>query len=272
MLIDMRAPHLRMTVGVAILTAACAGGQEPSTDVERLAHGREIVERMSTTLAAAQSLSVSFDEIRQITLPNGKPQQLTMAREVVVRRPDRLYARAKGDHDTEAFYDGVGLTLVMHKERVFGQARLPETLDKALDAIAERYGVPLPVGDFLYSSPASALLSDATRGGWVKRETLNGVEHDHLSFTDSGVKWDVWIASDGHPPLPGRLVLDLPEAKRLRHVDITFRDWNLAPQIPADRFEPSVPPDYEGIAIVQRAAVLRHIDKSSASEKSEPER
>jgi hypothetical protein len=267
----LKATHLWMAIGVTMLSTAC-GGAEPSTDAERLARGREIVERMSATLAAAQSLSVSFEEKRQITLPSGKPQQLSLTREVIVRRPDRLYARTTGDHDIEAFYDGVGLTLVMHKEKAFGQARLPETLDRALDAISERYGVQLPVGDFLYSSPTKALVSDTMKGGWVKRESLNGAEHDHLSFTDAGVKWDVWIASDERRRLPGRLVLELPEGKRLRQVDITFRDWNLSPQIQANRFDPSVPPDYEGIAIVQRAAVLRNAKDTPETDKSDAKR
>ena len=264
-----------LSVPVAVLpilaTAAC-GGREPSSAAERLARGREIVEQMSAKLGAAQAFSVTTDEKREVIRPGGDPQPTAMTRELVVRRPDRLYVRTKGDQDNEAYYDGVGLTLVMHKHRVFGQARMPETLDRALDAISERYGVPMPVADFLYSSPSKALLSEKSEGGWVGREDVGGRPQNHLSFTDSGVKWDLWVPATGDP-LPSRAVVELPNNKRLRKLDVTFRDWNLAPNIPADRFDPTVPKDYEGIAIVQRASVLRNIpDAASPDEAGAPKR
>jgi len=46
---------------------------------------------------------------------------------------------------------------------------------------------------------------------------------------------------------------------------MTFKNWNLAPQIAEDRFSPTVPADYEGVAIVQRARVLRDMPKDEAT-------
>lgn len=254
-----------------ILIGAC-GPREPSTDAERLARGREIVEQMSAKLGGAQTFTVATDDKREEISAGGKPVQITISREVVVRRPDRLYVRTKGDHDNEAFYDGIGLTLVMHKQKVFGQARMPETLDRALDAMSERYGIPMPVADLLYSSPAKALLSDKSAGGWVGREDIGGRPHNHVAFTDSGVKWELWVPAMGDP-LPTRAVVELPTNKRLKKADVTFHDWNLAPSIPADRFDPTVPKDYEGIAVVQRASILRNRpDAAAPAEGSAPKR
>jgi hypothetical protein len=267
----MRNSTIRSIVGPFLLLAAACGPREPATDAERLARGREIVERLSGTLAAAQAFSVKTDETRQLNRPGGEPQQLRLTREITVRRPDRLYVRTTGDHNNEVYYDGVGLTLVMHGEKVFGQARMPETLDRTLDAISERYGVPIPVADFLYSSPAKALLSDSTKGGWVGRERVGTVEQDHLAFTDTGVKWEVWVPAEGHP-LPSRGVMEFPDGKRLRKLDVTFQEWNLAPSITGNRFNPVVPKDYEGIAIVQRASVLRNIPAEPAGTSGTPKR
>jgi hypothetical protein len=36
---------------------------------------------------------------------------------------------------------------------VFAQAPMPDTIDRALDALAERYDMPLPMGDLFYGSP-----------------------------------------------------------------------------------------------------------------------
>lgn len=254
------------TSGVVALTAlatslslACGPG-EPRTDAERLARGREIIERMSAKLAAAPAFSVTTSEVRDEIRSSGASEQVTLTRATVVRRPDRIYSVVTGGRHNEVWYDGVGLTLVLHNEKVFAQSRAPETIDKTLDAIYERYGLSTPISDYVYTSPAKALLTEKTTGGWVGRETVGERQLDHLAFKDTGVTWDIWIPAVGDP-LPQRTVTQFTDNPRMRKVDTTFKDWNLAPQIPEDRFSPTVPADYEGIAMVQRARVLRHMPK-----------
>jgi hypothetical protein len=66
--------------------------------------------------------------------------------------------------------------------------------------------------------------------------------------------------------LPLKSVTEFTDDKRLRTVELTFSDWNFAPQIADDRFTPSVPADYEGIAILQRARVLKHVAQDDTAE------
>jgi hypothetical protein len=246
-----------VTVTLTCCLIACRAA-EPRTEAERLARSRKIIERMSAKLGGTPAFSMTMNEVRDEVRAKGEPQRVTLARETIVKRPNRMYSKVSGDRQNEFWYDGVGITLVMHKDKVFGQARAPETLDKTLDAISERYGMSMPLADYVYSSPAKALLTESTTGGWVGRETLEGRPADHLSFKDTGVKWDLWVAASGDP-VPQRVVVEFPDDKRLRKVDATFKVWNLAPQIADDRFSPHVPPDYEGVAILQRARVLRNI-------------
>jgi hypothetical protein len=252
---------------VAVLSAAAAaslslacGTGEPRTDAERLARGREIVQRMSATLGATPAFSVTTTEIRDEIRPRGGSEQVTLTRETTLRRPDRFYSTVSGGRHNEVWYDGVGVTLVLHNERVFGQIRAPETLDKTLDAIYERFGVSTPIADFAYTSPAEALLTETTTGGWVGRETVGGQQLDHMAFKDTGVSWEIWIPAAGDP-LPQKAAAEFTHNKHLRKVEMTFKDWNLKPQIAEDRFSPTVPADYEGIAIIQRARVLRNLPK-----------
>jgi hypothetical protein len=253
-----------LSVTTVVLTAgmlvAC-GERTPSTDAERLAKGREIVSRMSDKLGSAKAFTVRTTEVREQVHPGGQTQTVKLSRDMVVQRPDRFYFKTSGDSEAEGWYDSVGLTLAMHKDKVFAQAHMPETIDRTLDAIHERYGIALPVGDLLYSSPAKALLADTTTGGWTSRDTLDGTAVDHLAFSDRGVSWELWVPVTGDP-LPRRLVATFPNDKRIRKVDVTFSDWNLSPQLSADRFDPKVPPDYEGIAMIQRSAVLANMADS----------
>ena len=48
---------------------------------------------------------------------------------------------------------------------------MPDTIDRTLDALAERYDMALPMGDLFYGSAEKALLSDTTTGGYVGTET-----------------------------------------------------------------------------------------------------
>jgi len=261
----MRDP-VPFTRGVVALTAlatslslACGPG-EPRTDAERLARGREIIERMSAKLTAAPVFSVTTSEIRDEIRSGGASEQVTLTRATVVRKPDRFYSVVTGGRHNEVWYDGVGLTLVLHNEKVFAQSRAPETIDKTLDALYERYGLSTPISDYVYTSPAKALLTEKTTGGWVGRETAGDQQLDHLAFKDTGVTWEIWIPAAGDP-LPQKTVTEFADNKQIRKIETTFKDWNLAPQIPENRFSPTVPADYEGIAMVQRARVLRNIPK-----------
>jgi hypothetical protein len=259
-------------LGLAAVAASLSLGckpPEPRTAAERLARGRQIIEKMSATLGSAQAFTASSTEVRDEVKKSGAVKRVTSQREVAVRRPDRLYSRVTGDQQNEVWYDGVGITVVLHNDKIFAQGRAPETLDKTLDAIYERYGVRAPFSDYVYSSPAKALLSDTTTGGWVGRETLDGKPVDHLAFKDKGVSWEVWIAAEGDP-LPVKASADFTEERRLRKMDVTFSKWNLSPQIAANRFEPAVPADYEGVALIQRARVLRNLPPDDAAPRPAP--
>jgi hypothetical protein len=177
----------------AIAIAACASG-EPKTDAERLARGRELVHQMSERLASATQLTATTTEVRDVVRASGAKEAVSQTGAYTVRRPDRFYTKGTGGPGLEAWYDGKNVTVAAHQHKVFAQAPMPETIDRTLDALAERYDMALPVGDLFYSSAEKALLSDTTTGGYVGIETVGGTPCTHLSFHDVG-----WIGSSGCP-------------------------------------------------------------------------
>jgi hypothetical protein len=247
---------------LAILTAALvaagtlACSREPSPE-ERLARGRELVQRMSDQLARTTAFRVVSRETRERVKRDGNKKPLSIERTTIVRRPDRLHSRASGDVNTELVYDGVGITFISHKDKVFGQSRMPETLDRMLDALADRYGVSMPLADLAYSSAADALLTDATKGGWVGVGDVDGRRAHHLAFTDHGVAWDLWLPVEGDP-LPLRMRVVKTGRKGQPATDVRFLEWDLVAKPEAVVFEPAVPGDYEGIALIQHVRVLQN--------------
>jgi hypothetical protein len=233
---------------------------------DRLRRGREVVQAMGERIASLDRFSVTTAEVRDARRPN-KPQ-LTITRVTTVRRPDRMHFRTTGSEETEGWYDGRRLTLAMHGERVFAQARMPETLDRAHDSATERYGVSLVGADLLYSRPDRALLSGSATGGYVGVEQVDGRACDHVAFKDSGVEWELWI-EQGDNPLPRRMRVRYTGGKP-RQADVRFVEWVAKPDAPDQLFRPSLPADYEGIAMIQRAAILPHVEAPAATSGEKP--
>ena len=71
-------------------------------------------------------------------------------------------------------------------------------------------------------------------------------------------------------PLPLRLKVVQKSRKGQPTVDLTFTSWDLAPQITDATFVPKVPADYEGIAIVQRAAAVKGAAATPPAEPAAP--
>jgi hypothetical protein len=188
--------------GLVLMTAvtltAC-GSKEPSTDADRLARGRELVQQMSARLAAVQSLSVTTTETRDRVRSSGRREAISVAGTYTMRRPDRFYTQMTGGPGLESWYNGKTVTIASHPEKVFAQAPMPDTIDRTLDALAERYDMALPLSDLFYSSPAKALLSDTTTGGYAGREQVGGTSCVHLSFKDVGVDWELWLTGRASP-------------------------------------------------------------------------
>lgn len=241
---------------VAATLAATGCSREPADAAERLEYGKKLVRASSQILSRSPGFSVTVTEAVERPAASGATERRLLTSEIVLRRPNRLHVRTTGRHDREYWYDGRRLTVAIHDHRVFGQAPMPDTLDRTLDAVVERYALPLPLADLLYSDPARALFSDATTGGYVGTEEIDGQSAVHLSFSEGATGWEVWLSEGGERvPLRVRVAY----ANRPGHATRTmsFSNWMLTRQDSDDLFTPRVPDDYEGIAILQQAAVGR---------------
>ena len=234
---------------------AC-GTREPATDADRLARGRELVQQMSARLAAAPAFNVTTSEVRDAVRVSGKKEPLSLTAVYTVRRPNGFHVKMTGGRGLESWYNGKTLTIAVHPHKVFAQAPMPDTIDRTLDALAERYDMALPMGDLFYGSAEKALLSGTTTGGYAGIEKIGDASCTHLAFHDTGVDWDLWLPEKGEP-LPKRFKVVQKARTGQPAVDVTFTAWNLAPQIDDTTFKPKVPADYEGIAVLQRAAAVK---------------
>jgi hypothetical protein len=259
-----------MTIQVLILVGLSATGlvacgpREPSTDAERLTRGRELVQQMSARLSAVKALTVTTTEVRDLVRGGGKKETVSQTGTYTMRRPDRFHTKVTGGPALESWYGGKVLTIAAHDHKVFAQAPMPENIDRTLDALAERYDMALPLADLFHSSAEKALLAETTTGGYAGTENVGSTPCYHLSFHDVGVDWELWVPVKGDP-LPARFKVIQKRRTGQPVADVTFTQWNESPQITDATFAPKLPADYEGIALIQRAAAVKDTSPDAAA-------
>ena len=215
------------------------------------AKGDEILKAMSTLLAETQNFTFATDEVHKRSGANGQPVERKFSRELAVRRPDAVWFRSQGDREGQVWYADKKLTVVSDKNKTWAQAEVPATLDEAMDDIAARFDILMPMADLLYSSPWDAYMSAESTGGWMGVETIGGKQCHHIAYSQPVVDWELWIA-EGAEALPCRLAIVYKNEPGPPRSDILFRDWNRAANSPADRFVAAIPQGYERIDIVER--------------------
>jgi hypothetical protein len=150
------------------------------------------------------------------------------------------------------WYDGQKLTFVSDAQKVWARVNAAPTIDDTLDRLAERLAMPMPVADFLYSSPFDALIGTASTGGYVGRETVNGVACFHLAYQHPGADWDLWVPEQGDP-LPKQFRVTDKTRTPPRTVDVVFDQWVLGAPVTDATFTPVVPAGFERIPLVVQA-------------------
>ena len=250
---DQFAPTLRARPGVVLIAcvawlAGASCSREPTTPEARRQRGDEIIRKMSDHLARARTFAVETTDTRT-RAKGGKEIRVRTTRRLIVRRPDRLALRVGGDMDLRGWYDGSKLTFVSDPQKVWARVNGAPTIDETLDRMADRLAMPMPMADFLYSSPYEALIGTKSAGGYVGRETIEGVSCFHVAYTHPAVDWDLWVADSGDP-LPKKLRVTTKTSTRARTTEVIFNKWTFGVEAPDAAFAAEVPAGYERVPIV----------------------
>lgn len=256
-----RTPGTVLLVAAFTLALAGCARHQPATREEKLAYGKDLLEEMSDTLAAARAISFSTTEEIEREGCGGPGSIERISREVDLRRPDRLWFRVTGDRQQEGFYDGRRFTLVAHREKVFGRIPAPPTVDATVKELRDRYGIALPVGGLLAESPQQSLVDEKTIGGWAGREEVDGGLCNLLAWDHPDVKWSIWIPVKGEP-LPKKLqILDVAQDCQTK-TTVSFERWNLTSPVSEATFTWQEPGGYSKVDLERQVATLHppHLD------------
>jgi hypothetical protein len=230
----------------------CGSAFSQSPDAKK---GDALLKAMSQKLAGAQTFSFNTKEFHYRLKPNNERTQINVTRDVVVRRPNGFWTKYKGDRDFEFWYDGKMLTVISDAKKIYVQRELPPTLDEALDMLAQRLNVDLPMSDIIYSSPYDAFMDNQTHGGFLGHENIDGSSCSHLDYTNPAVDWQLWI--NDKSSLPCKLEMKYKTDKGNSIYKITFSNWNIKAAIKSDLFAAKIPEGYVRIPILEKVTIQK---------------
>jgi hypothetical protein len=191
---------------------------------------------MSDYLAAAERFSFHAEVTEEELLESGMKIQLSTEVDMVVRRPNRLWADVDDGHAHKRFwYDGRTLTLLSVDANLYATSAVPPTIDQTIDHVMEELDVTLPLADFAYSSPNDILTAHVKSGVYAGVHLVRGVPSHHLVFSQENVDWQIWI-EEGNRPLPRKLVITYKNDPAIPQFEAHLSDWDFAPHTPDEMF------------------------------------
>src|SRR5258708_1755757 len=214
-------------------------------------------------LADAKGFCVKVEVWKDVVLPTGSKLQTTRTLEVQEQRPDQLRIEVRSPRESRGFrYQNKTLTMLDRSMNLYGVMEVPETIDKAFDAVEDRFGVEIPLGDVLVSDPYRNMMDNVETAEDLGKVTMLGTVCNHLAFTGANADCQLWIA-DGPKPLPRKCVINFKAKTGSPQVTQIFSDWDLVSPI-AGSVLAFVPPDGANKIVVNPKKAEDDSDDASA--------
>ncbi len=201
------------------------------------------LKRMSQALASAQIISFKAHSTMDEPLESGQMGSFTRTSSVVMQRPDKLRAQAhRGDRAWTLWYRGTKLTVLDESKKRYATLEVPGQIDKMFDFMADKYGMVVPLADFMFPNPYAELTEDVLKGEFVGQHRCHGAACDHLLFTQENMDWQIWI-DRGTPPVPRKVVMDYKTRPGRPQFVAMLSDWALSSSVDDKLFDAVLPKD-----------------------------
>jgi hypothetical protein len=202
--------------------------------------------RMSNSLGRAKSFSFRGDCVMDEAIgPHapGQTAQYSRKARIVVHRPDRLFGEGEDGGEIFSFwYRAPNLTVLERPANKTATVQVPGRIDAMLEEVAKKYGLTVPLADFLFSDPYKVLTEAVQSGRYVGQSDVDGIKCDHLLFTEEIIDWQIWVAA-ASPAVPRKFVIDYKSVPGRPQFTALLSDWNLSAAAGDDVFKPVIPAD-----------------------------
>lgn len=200
------------------------------------AEADRIMRAMGEYLQSANEFSFHADITRDEILSTGEKVQYGGESDLSVRRPDRLFVDSKGDERRrQVFFDGSTITLFNLLKNFYAITDVPADLDAAIDLVFEKFGLTVPLADFVYADPHAVLTEAAEYGSVIGVHGCGDKRCHHLLFTQEIIDWQIWIET-GSRPVPRKLVITYKEEPGSPQYEARLSRWDFEPRLSEQMF------------------------------------
>ena len=210
----------------------------------------EILKEATDYLSGLEQFHLKGDKTEDVVQESGQKLQFSSSFEVSLKRPDRIFnSRMDDDGIMHRFwYDGKTATMYDEGKKVYGQIRVPETIDDMLDYLETVMKFPFPLADLFYND-LSHLSDSPLSGKFVDVSYLEGIACDHLAFRSASVDWQFWV-DRGEKPLFRKIVITYKELPGTPQLSARLSEWNIQPSLSDTLFQFSVPEGAQRIQVL----------------------
>lgn len=209
----------------------------------------EVLKTACDYLASMQKYSVTANTTVDGVGDDGATVQLSIRRTISVQRPDKIAVDVTGDNGNKRFvYDGKTASLFDATKNQYVSASVPNTIETALETLAQKYNVILPLQDILYKDLYDRVTPRIQAGQYLGLDTVNNVSCHHVAFTSDAADWELWIDA-GDKPLPLKTSVAYREGSGRSRYSADLAGWDSSPAFTAQTFEFKPPATAMGIEI-----------------------
>ncbi|MFG0316288.1 MAG: DUF2092 domain-containing protein [Planctomycetota bacterium JB042] len=233
---------------VCLMGSSSEGGSaEPAVDPEATA----VIEAMCGHLTSLRAFRFETESSEEEVLENGQKLLFTQRSTATVQRPRQIHVHVEGDVEDRTYWlDGRTLSVADHGHEVHATVEVPETIDAAMDHLAERYAMSLPLAD-LFSSDPLTLFTERVRSGFhAGLHSVDGNPCHHLAFRQDEVDWQIWVDA-GEVPVPRRIVITYKNEPGHPQYTATIRDLRKLDAVDPATFAFEAPEGYEQIEVFE---------------------
>jgi len=156
-------------------------------------------------------------------------------------RPSKLHIWVSGDLKEKAYYINSGtFTVYDALTKYYGQTKVPQSIDKALDFLFEKYDVKSPLANILYSD-LDRRIPSKDKGNYFGKSEVDDIVCHHIGFVTPEHEYQIWIEEGKKPLIRKFIIIDKTEPSLPRSG--TVLRWKLDSKLKTDYFVPDLPTD-----------------------------
>ncbi len=233
---------------LAVLAPVAAATAQESGSIDELAD--QVLRQMGEYLEGVQRFRVHAEATDDDVIDTGQLVVFGHTLDMVVRRPNRLWADVNGDlGHKRLLYDGRTARLLDFTYGTVAETEARATIEATVNDLIDRLGVVVPLAELAFDDPYATLIENVDAGSYIGIRVVDGIEYHHLAFSQETIDWEVWI-ENGARPLPRKLVIRYKDEPGNPQFVAILSDWDLADASPDALFSAETPVGFTPVEFI----------------------